>query len=106
MLVVIANVIVTEVETKREHWIHFYIIQLVFVGYISKLICLGLMWHVNCTCLLLLIMLWCITLDMEASILFPYLYSKTSLYYIRLDLKTYSVTSTWRFPESTSQKHK
>ena len=41
----------------------------------------------------------------EISILFPILFGKTSLCFIRLHLETYSVTSTWRFPENTSQKH-
>ena len=100
------NVIVAEVKTKENHWTQFCIIQLVFARQISKLICLGLIWHEKCTCLLLLIMLWCITLDRKHSILFPILFSKNSLYIIQLDLEPYSVTSTWRFPESTSQRHK
>ena len=66
------NVIVAEVEIKENHWIHFCIIQLLFVGQISKLICLGLIWHEICTCLLLLIMLWCITLDRKPPYYFPY----------------------------------
>ena len=88
------NVIVAEVKTKENHWTQFCII------------CLGLIWHENCTCLLLLIMLWCITLDRKHSLLFPILFSKNLLYIIQLDLKPYSLASTWRFPESTSQKHK